>query len=536
MPHRALKLVFGLMPSLLLCNCGGGVSNSSPPARPDFTFTISPATLVATIGITTPPAVISVTGQNGFSGTVTISLPGLPLGITSSPVFPLTIQAGSSLEITFSVASSASTGNTSVPFTATSGNLSKNSMMSLAIKPAPVINTYQSGSMLFMEVTTGDEVARVGLLATWGGSITEVSFNGVNYVNANDPGREIQAELWDGNSPDLSTPGFWGTVQAGDHDYNGSSLLAQTINPDSIYIKTQPLHWIPEYFGGGSGDPVPSDVYIEQWLTPVPGYGSAFRIHYKITHFGTDTHANAGQEYPAVYINRGFDKFVYYGGTNPWTYGALSTFKMPELPQQGPLLPTAERWASYADQSNSGITVYTPGSFPWAHGFNAPGDSPNGTNYFTPVTPFTWAPGAVLESNIYVIAGPVSDARAIVYKLRHEETSASPFTAVGMVELPQPGDTIGGTNMLVGGWAFGAARIENLTVFLDGTPIGTATCGASRPDIPAAFPGESDANVGFNYSLDTTRFMNGPHALVIEATDVNGNLTIFPTIHVNIGN
>jgi hypothetical protein len=110
----------------------------------------------------------------------------------------------------------------------------------------------------------------VGLLTSWGGSITEVSLNGVNYVNANDPGREVQAELWDGNTPDLSMPGFWGPVQAGDHDYNGSPVLTQTVSPDSIYIKTQPLHWIPEYFGGGSGNPVPSDVYIEQWLTPYP--------------------------------------------------------------------------------------------------------------------------------------------------------------------------------------------------------------------------------------------------------------------------
>lgn len=46
-------------------------------------------------------------------------------------------------------------------------------------------------------------------------------------------------------------------MQAGDHDFDGSPVLAQTLTADSIYIKTQPLHWIPEYFGGGSGNPVP---------------------------------------------------------------------------------------------------------------------------------------------------------------------------------------------------------------------------------------------------------------------------------------
>ena len=536
--HTRNHLVFGLTTALLLlCNCGGGSSSSPPPPPPpDFAFTVAPATLAATVGTTSPPAIVSITGQNGFSGTVTVSLTGLGAGITSSPASPFTLVFGTSQEITFSIVAGTITGNTSVQFTATSGSLSKSSSLTLAVTPAPVIKTFQSGSMLFMEADTGEEMARVGLLTSWGGSITEVSLNGVNYVNANDPGREVQAELWDGNTPDLSTPGFWGTVQAGDHDYNGSPVLTQTVTSDSIYIKTQPLHWIPEYFGGGSGNPAPSDIYLEQWLTPVPGHGRAFRIHYKITHFGTDTHANAGQEYPAVYINRGFDTFLYYGGTNPWTYDALSTFTMPDLPKQGPLLATPERWAAYVDHSNSGITVYTPGSFPWTHGFNAPGDSPNGTNYFVPTTPFTWAPGAVLESNIYVIAGPVSDARAIIYELRHEETSPSPFSAVGNVELPQSGDTISGSRASVGGWAFGTSPIQNVAVFMDGALIGTATYGTNRPDIPAAFPGESNPDVGFEYSLDTTKFPNGPHSLIVQATDANGHLAIFPTIHVSVAN
>jgi len=87
----------------------------------------------------------------------------------------------------------------------------------------PAIRTYEDNSNLFMESNTGSEVIRVGLLKSWGGSITEVSINGTNYVNANDPGRELQAELWDGNTLSLSDPGFWGTVQAGDHDYNGGN-------------------------------------------------------------------------------------------------------------------------------------------------------------------------------------------------------------------------------------------------------------------------------------------------------------------------
>ena len=208
------------------------------------------------------------------------------------------------------------------------------------------------------------------------------SLNGVNYVNANDPGREVQAELWDGNTPSISDPSFWGTVQAGDHDYNGSPVLVQTVDVSSIYTKTQPLHWLPEDFGGGSGSPLPSDVIIEQWLTPVPGHGQAFKLHYNITHFGTDRHADSVQECPVVYVNRGIDTFQYYGGLSPWIYDTLSNYVIPDLPQISPFIYTPEHWGAYVDASGSGLTVFMPASYPDSIGFDNPGPSPNGTKRF----------------------------------------------------------------------------------------------------------------------------------------------------------
>ena len=520
--------------SAVLTGCGGGVSSSQPPP-PDFGLLVNPSAVSTAVGTISPPSVILVSGQNGFTGTVTVTISGLPSGASSSPTSPFVVPVGTAAEVRFSIPASTQTGAFSLQFSATSGPISKNSTLALNLIPAPVIQIYQSGPMLFMEAQSGSEVARVGLLTTWGGSVTEISLNGLNFVNANDPGREVQPELWDGNHLALSDPVFWGTVQAGDHDYNGSPILAQTLGPDSIYIKTQPLHWIPEYFGGGSGNPVLSDIYIEQWLTPVPGYWRAFRLHYKITHFGSDTHANAGQEYPAVYLNRGLDTFVYYGGINPWTYGELSTFNMPDLPQQGPLLYTSEEWGAYESADSSALTVYTPGSFPWTHGFNAAGDSPNGTNYFTPTTAFTFGPGAVLESNIYVIAGPVTEARAVIYALRGQEVRPSPFTALANLEVPQTGDTVSG-RAEVGGWAFGTSSVKKIEVLVDGALVGTANYGTDRPDIPANYPNEPDRNVGFDYFLDTTGFANGPHGFVVRVTDGNGNVAILPTAQVTINN
>jgi hypothetical protein len=388
--------------------------------------------------------------------------------------------------------------------------------------------------MLFMESDTGSEVARVGLLRSWGGTIVEASLNGANYVNGNDPGRQVQVSLWDG---DGSYTPDWGynPVQAGDHCFQGSPVLAQTVDSESIYVKTQPIQWAPESFGGYCGNPVLGDAYIEQWLTPVAGRGRAFKVHYKIIHFGADTHTNALQELPVAYVNRGFDAFVYYADGSPWTYGAITHHTMPLLPGRSPNLYVPEQWGAYVDNSDSGLTVYVPASYPYINGFNADGPSPEGTNNMTVFSSFSWYPGAVFEGDIYLIVGPVAEARPIIYELRHEQTAPSRYSPWGFLEEPTSGATISGNGVLVGGWVVGTSPVTDVQVVVDGAAVGIATYGISRPGVVEAMPGQT-ANAGFEYALDTTKFSNGAHTVTIKATDTNGNIAIFPTCHVSVSN
>jgi hypothetical protein len=133
-----------------------------------------------------------------------------------------------------------------------------------------------------------------------------------------------------------------------------------------------------------------------------------------------------------------------------------------------------------------------------------------------------------------LFAGLVSDARAIIYELRTQET-ATPFPPFGFLDAPQTGDTISGTSATLSGWTFGTSPISDVQILVDGTVIGSATYGLSRPDVAAAYPGQSD-NTGFQYSLDTTRFSNGQHSIVVKVTDTSGKFAIFPTVQVNISN
>jgi hypothetical protein len=508
--------------SITVTGTSGGLSHTASlkltvTAAKDFSLAVSPAQIAATIGGVSQAFTVSVTGQNGFADTVTLSLTGLPAGTTSQPASPFRVAAGASQDVAISVPMTTAVGNFSLQVAGTSGPLSHNGQVGLTV--LPVIKTYDTGEMLYLETDTSTETTKLGLRKAWGDSIVEVSLNGTNYVNSDDPGRQIQTSLWDTNSS------AYNPVEAGDHFFNGSPVLGATLNSDSLYTKTQPIQWAPENFGGGTG-PVLGDAYIEKWITVVPGYNRVFKVHYKITHFGTDSHADAPQELPVMYVNPIVSNFFYYGGNAPWTNDALSQFTMPG--GCCAYLYTPEDWGAYVDNTNSGIALFTPGQYPDSKGFNA-----GSTLQFTPTCPYSWDPGSVLEFNTYILAGSLTQSRAAINELHKQETGPSPLTPFGYFS-PPPGP-LQGTAVLLQGWVWSLVGIASVDVFIDGSKIGSATYGIADPSVGTVFPGAPE-NVGFQYSLDTTKFTKGNYTMIVKAADVSGKVATFSTAQVNISN
>lgn len=521
-----MVLAFIYLSMLLLNGCGGRSGSGSPPSPvEDFTLSVSPAQVSATAGAETPSITVSVTAVNGFTGPVTVTLSGLPAGSSSQPANPFTVIAGGSQSFVLSIpASPAAVGVFAVQATGGSGEISHAGQIALTVNPGTT--TVDDGVSLALQTVTSTETARVGLLKAWGAAITEVSLNGVNYVNHDDPGRQIQTSLWDANA-NYTTSWGYNPIESGDHDYQGSPVLASVLMPDSIYTKTQPIQWAPENFGGGPGKPVLGDAYIEKWITVVSGYNRVFKVHFKITHFGTDLHANMFQELPVMYVNPNVPNFVYYGGNAPWTNGSLSQHVMPY--NCCDVLGTPELWGAYVDDANVGIALYTPQQFPDSKGFNA-----FSTLQFTPMCPFTWQPGSVLEFDTYVLVGPVGESRAAIYVLHSQPTNASTLTPMGSVDEPTNSSAVSGT-LTVAGWSWALPGMASVDVFVDGNHVGTANYGVDRSDIGVAFPG-APSNVGFQYSLDTMMFPNGSHALVVKATDNAGHVATFATHQITVSN
>jgi subtilase family serine protease len=101
-----------------------------PP--PNFTLSASPNSLTIAQGAN-GSSTITVTPQNGFSSTVTLSATGLPTGVTAS--FSLN-PATSTSSLTLTAAGTATTGMTTVTITGQSGSLSNTTTLSLTVTAA----------------------------------------------------------------------------------------------------------------------------------------------------------------------------------------------------------------------------------------------------------------------------------------------------------------------------------------------------------------------------------------------------------------
>lgn len=104
----------------------------SAPAQPNFALSASPSSLTVKQG-TSGTSTITVTDQNGFTGSVSLSASGLPSGVTASfGVNPTT----SSSVLTFTASSTATTGTSTITVTGTSGTLTHTTSISLTISSA----------------------------------------------------------------------------------------------------------------------------------------------------------------------------------------------------------------------------------------------------------------------------------------------------------------------------------------------------------------------------------------------------------------
>jgi len=205
---------------------------------------------------------------------------------------------------------------------------------------------------------------------------------------------------------------------------------------------------------------------VEATITAETEHAFTFKVHFKVTHFGTDQHANALQEFPAVYANLAYSRFARYGGTRPWTNDTVSFTTMPLLPNGSPLLYAPEEWAAFVDNSDMGLAVFIPGVAPYIGGFAAagdPGPTGFGTNYFNAFTIYSFGPNSVLEGDVYLVAGDYKHSRQVIYDLHNRLPAVDIFTPFGVVDTPPPNSQLAGAVNLTG-WIFDNVAVSKVDV------------------------------------------------------------------------
>jgi 6-phosphogluconolactonase (cycloisomerase 2 family) len=116
------RFSFALVLVVTLCSCGGSPSPTPPPAN-DFAIQVTPQSVFVPIGFSSATYQVSIVSVNGSSQPVSVSVNGLPQGVTITPGAPFTVKAGSSQAVVFSAAPNVLPAVQQVSFVATSGSL-----------------------------------------------------------------------------------------------------------------------------------------------------------------------------------------------------------------------------------------------------------------------------------------------------------------------------------------------------------------------------------------------------------------------------
>jgi hypothetical protein len=145
----------------------------------DFSLAVAPQTLSLTIGAAGQPVQLSATALDGFSGTPSVTLSGLPAGVTASPA-TLMLTPGTPQSVTLTAGNNAQAGTANVVFTGTSGTLNHTATLALTVAAAGVnVTTYHNDNARDGWYPAETVLTPTNVNATTFGKLTELPVDGL---------------------------------------------------------------------------------------------------------------------------------------------------------------------------------------------------------------------------------------------------------------------------------------------------------------------------------------------------------------------
>ena len=249
--HNSTVLVSGFV--IFLSGCGGGGGGGTqppPPPHPDFTIGLSTSTVSIAQGSSSAPVSVTVNGLNGFSGSVQVTLSGVPAGVTSNPASPFSVSSGQAVAVIIGASPNAATGQFTISAQATSGALSHSAPFSLTVQTGVALNLPRStflrnDSVPAVDTPTG-EPRRRQIVYDASGKRFFVANPAMNRV-------EIYADAIPGLQSVIDAPG----ASSVDLSSDGATLWVGTNTEELFAIFTSSLQVSARYPMAG--------------ITPIPG-------------------------------------------------------------------------------------------------------------------------------------------------------------------------------------------------------------------------------------------------------------------------
>lgn len=236
---RFVQGIAGAVFIFLVAGMGGGCGGGPPavaqqPQAADFSVAVSSNAVSISQGAVSPSVSFSIIPHNGFSGSVQVTLAGLPAGASSNPASPFTITTGIDTSVDFGAAVTASTGSFTLSAQAVSGALSHSASLTLAIQPStigalPRTNFVRTDSTPMADTPSGEAHRRH--------IVYDAAHKYVFIANAAMNRLEVIAAVDQSRVARISVPG----VTSADLSVDGTTLWAGTALNEIVAADTSTL-------------------------------------------------------------------------------------------------------------------------------------------------------------------------------------------------------------------------------------------------------------------------------------------------------
>jgi hypothetical protein len=200
------------------------VSMTTP--APDFSISATPSSQTITVGSNTTYTA-TVSALNGFTGTVNLSVSGLPAGATGS-FNPNSITTSGSSTLTVSTATNTPTGTFTLTITATSGSLSHNATVSLTMNSAATNSNIAPNGTAYGWSGMTSSTANTGKVAEPGLNDNNLTVNVDLQPNGDPVGAwEAGGVIWSGTRTITSVDFINGDITSGGDGFLTANLKLQ---------------------------------------------------------------------------------------------------------------------------------------------------------------------------------------------------------------------------------------------------------------------------------------------------------------------